>query len=150
MTNRQVLQYVMELAPHGDLFDDVSDNGPMDETTCATILRQLTLAVAYLHNSGVVHRDIKPENILLGKPRPEFDVKLTNFCLANTITDQQQMLVTSCGTPEYVAPEVLRAEQYSYSADCWSMGVVAFICRAGYPPFYGESTVRLAQPNSAH
>ena len=97
----------------------------------------------YLHEKKIVHRDLKPENILLlEKPDPKSTVdpviKVADFGLARLVSDKD-MMKTACGTPGYVAPEVLKNKGYDSGAvDLWSAGVILYILLCGFPPFYEE------------
>jgi len=92
------------------------------------------------HDRNIVHRDIKPENILLVDD--DIHVKLADFGLAKII-GEQSFTTTLCGTPSYVAPEILtdnRHRKYTKAVDVWSLGVVLYICLCGFPPFSDELT----------
>lgn len=93
-------------------------------------------ALIYCHALGIVHRDIKPENLLFN--RRDFNravIKVSDFGLARFV-DEEKLATTTCGTPGYVAPEVLEQRPYNQSCDFWSVGVVLFILLSGGPPFY--------------
>jgi serine/threonine protein kinase len=102
-------------------------------------------AVLYCHDLGIVHRDIKPENLLLTINDPEQAiVKISDFGLARYINPTENVLAqTTCGTPGYVAPEVLEKKPYDYRCDYWSLAVVMFIMLSGTPPFYHEDNFEL-------
>ncbi|ELR02468.1 Meiosis-specific serine/threonine-protein kinase mek1 [Pseudogymnoascus destructans] len=130
------LYLFMELAPGGDLCSFVSANGGhLTDLDTRVILRQLTIAVQYLHSVGIVHRDIKPENILMMNTAVGYRVVLTDFgCAANLhAMSRMESLV---GTFDYVAPEVHRTERlngtsYTKAVDMWSLGIVAFCLLTG-------------------
>lgn len=129
---------VMELAKGGELFDHiVAQGGAYPEEKAQKIIKQLFQAIDYLHDLNIVHRDIKPENILL-KSKDTLDVKIADFGLAKMF-DETVMLQTACGSPEYVAPEILMEEKYGKPVDIWSIGVIAYIVLSGYPPFYNPN-----------
>jgi len=101
-------------------------------------MKQLCDALAYMHEKGVVHRDLKPENILLESKAPDAPIKVADFGLARMVSTND-MMKTACGTPGYVAPEVLQNKGYSSGAvDVWSSGVILYILLCGFPPFYEE------------
>eukprot|EP01064_Diplonema_japonicum_P001799 TRINITY_DN11209_c0_g2_i3.p1 TRINITY_DN11209_c0_g2~~TRINITY_DN11209_c0_g2_i3.p1 ORF type:complete len:428 (+),score=120.17 TRINITY_DN11209_c0_g2_i3:40-1323(+) len=134
----EAIQLVMELATGGDLFDLIRKRGTISEPDAKTIFKQLTSAVSYLHNMGVAHRDIKPENILLAEQDNVRTIKLTDFGLAKVFGEGvEDSLKTTCGTPMYVAPEVLRRGPISYteSVDVWSLGIVLWVMVTAKPPF---------------
>jgi serine/threonine protein kinase len=102
------------------------------------VIVALSGALQYLHDMEVVHRDIKPENVLYAKPSPDETIKLADFGLARMISTTD-MMKTACGTPGYVAPEILKNKGYSSGAvDMWSTGVILYILLCGFPPFYEE------------
>ncbi|KAF9576257.1 hypothetical protein EC968_009819 [Mortierella alpina] len=124
---------VTELAPDGELFDQIIDKQKFTESETRHIFRQVLAGVQYLHERGVVHRDLKPENILV-MDKETMTVKISDFGLAKMI-GEQVFFNTICGTPSYVAPEVIRNTQYGKGVDMWSLGVVLYICLCGFPPF---------------
>lgn len=136
------LYLVMELATGGELFDSIVKRGKYSEKDAARITREIAEAVNYLHSKGIVHRDLKPENLLLSDESENSHVKIADFGLSKMM-DAQAVLQTACGTPGYVAPEVLMGEGYHQEVDIWSIGVVMFILLCGYPPFYAETNTKL-------
>lgn len=133
---------VMELLQGGELFDTIVAKGSFSEAEAAKVMRDLIDAVEYLHSQGIVHRDLKPENIIYDGVNPEeAKVKITDFGLAKMKNNRStNNLQTACGTPGYVAPEVLKGLKYGKQVDIWSLGVILFILLCGYPPFYHEDT----------
>jgi serine/threonine protein kinase len=95
-------------------------------------------AVRYLHANDIVHRDIKPENLLFDGYGESAQLKLTDFGFA-TMYDRSNKLTATCGTPEYVAPEILSGRPYGAAVDLWSCGVVFYILLCGFPPFYAQN-----------
>ena len=126
---------VLELVTGGELFDKIVAAGRFDESTARKYFRQLISGVDYCHRQQVCHRDLKPENLLLD----EFELlKISDFGLSALYgTDQDSTLLkTTCGTPNYVAPEVLADNGYSgFAADIWSCGVILYVLLAGFLPF---------------
>jgi calcium/calmodulin-dependent protein kinase I len=95
-------------------------------------------AIKYCHSLGIVHRDIKPENLLYTTKDPATAIiKVSDFGLARTI-QEEEFAQTTCGTPGYVAPEILEQLPYNKSCDLWSIGVVLYILLSGTPPFFDE------------
>eukprot|EP01108_Squamamoeba_japonica_P000161 TRINITY_DN101_c0_g2_i1.p1 TRINITY_DN101_c0_g2~~TRINITY_DN101_c0_g2_i1.p1 ORF type:complete len:337 (-),score=163.42 TRINITY_DN101_c0_g2_i1:93-1103(-) len=130
---------VTELVSGGELFEKIVEVGSYTEPDAANIVRQVVEGVAYLHANGVAHRDLKPENLLVGGEN-EDEIKIADFGLSKSFGGgPEARLETSCGTPDYVAPEVLRGEVYDHSVDLWSVGVITYILLCGFPPFWGES-----------
>jgi len=129
---------VLELAPEGELFNYILQRQKIPEHDTRKIIIQLLNGLKYLHERNIVHRDIKPENILLADKN--LHVKLGDFGLAK-IVGEDSFTTSLCGTPSYVAPEILRPSKnrrYDRAVDVWSLGVVMYICLCGFPPFSDE------------
>lgn len=128
---------------HGsELFDRIVDKGYYTEKNTVHIVKQILSAVSYLHDLGIAHRDLKPENLLCSGQDEGEEVKIADFGLSKMF-DGNELLMTSCGTPGYVAPEVLMCESYDKSVDMWGIGIITYILLAGYPPFYAENDTAL-------
>ncbi|XP_043571398.1 serine/threonine-protein kinase Chk2 [Chiloscyllium plagiosum] len=128
---------VLDLMEGGELFDRVVRSKGLKEQTTKLLFYQMLLAVQYLHENNITHRDLKPENVLLANNEENCLIKITDFGLSK-ILGETSLMKTLCGTPTYLAPEVLLgagAGGYSKAVDCWSLGVILFICLGGYPPF---------------
>ena len=134
---------ITELARGGELFDRISAQGAHAEQDVIKITRQLVSAIGYLHTMGIAHRDLKPENILL-RDKEGYCVKLADFGLGRII-DEGVAMSTMCGTPSYVAPEVLLGEKYTIAVDMWSVGVITYILLSGRMPFFGKRMQDLAE-----
>ncbi|XP_049850737.1 probable myosin light chain kinase DDB_G0271550 [Schistocerca gregaria] len=132
------LYIIMELVEGSELFDRIVEKGYYSEKNARNIIIQILSAVAYLHSIGIVHRDLKPENLLCSGTGDKEIVKIADFGLSKIFSDEEQ-LRTSCGTPGYVAPEVLMCMPYDKSIDMWGIGIITYILLAGYPPFYAEN-----------
>ncbi|KAK4889624.1 serine/threonine protein kinase [Elasticomyces elasticus] len=129
---------VLELAPEGELFNWIVMKQKLTEAETRKVFIQLFQGVKYLHERNIVHRDIKPENILLLDK--DLNVKIADFGLAKII-GEESFTTTLCGTPSYVAPEILEQgnrRRYTRAVDVWSLGVVLYICLCGFPPFSDE------------
>lgn len=137
------LYMVMEILRGGELFDSIVQRGTYSEKEAAAVMRQIIEAVEYLHSRGIAHRDLKPENLIY-EDDPEKNkralVKITDFGLAKLLGHDELtgMMKTACGTPGYVAPEILKGMEYTESIDIWSLGVILYILLCGYPPFADE------------
>ncbi|XP_066466168.1 serine/threonine-protein kinase Chk2-like [Tiliqua scincoides] len=126
---------VLELMKGGELFDRVLRPARLSEATCKLYFYQMLLAVQYLHKHGIIHRDLKLENVLLSSPEETCLIKITDFGQSK-ILGETSLMKTLCGTPDYLAPEVQDGTAgYGRSVDCWSLGVILFMCLSGYPPF---------------
>eukprot|EP00010_Vexillifera_abyssalis_P007815 CAMPEP_0201544394 /NCGR_PEP_ID=MMETSP0173_2-20130828/1000_1 /ASSEMBLY_ACC=CAM_ASM_000268 /TAXON_ID=218659 /ORGANISM="Vexillifera sp., Strain DIVA3 564/2" /LENGTH=739 /DNA_ID=CAMNT_0047952489 /DNA_START=9 /DNA_END=2228 /DNA_ORIENTATION=+ len=134
---------ITELARGGELFDRIHDLGAHAESDVVKIARQLISAIGYLHSKGIAHRDLKPENILL-RDKEGLVIKLADFGLGRII-DPGVAMSTMCGTPSYVAPEVLLGEKYTLQVDMWSVGVIVYILLSGRMPFFGKKMQDLAE-----
>lgn len=133
---------VLELMEGGELFEKVVGNKRLRESTCKLYFYQMLLAVQYLHENGIIHRDLKPENVLLSSQEEDCLIKITDFGQSK-ILGETSLMRTLCGTPTYLAPEVLLSigtAGYNRAVDCWSLGVILFICLSGYPPFSEHKT----------
>ncbi|KAF3855038.1 hypothetical protein F7725_023093 [Dissostichus mawsoni] len=136
------LYLIMQLVSGGELFDRIVEKGFYTEMDASRLIRQVLDAVNYLHNMGIVHRDLKPENLLYFSPHDESKIMISDFGLSK-MEGTGDVMATACGTPGYVAPEVLAQKPYSKAVDCWSIGVIAYILLCGYPPFYDENDSKL-------
>jgi len=120
----------------------------LDEDTARNLFQQLILGLHYCHKNNITHRDLKPENLLLNKDNV---IKISDFGLANTQkatgsgrVSASVMLKTVCGTPNYVAPEVLMETGYNgFHADMWSAGVILYVMLCGKLPFYDKNMATL-------
>ena len=130
---------VQELVSGGELFEHIIQNGHVPESQALQITRHLASAVAYLHCKGIAHRDIKPENVLMESAvdgAGMCSVKLADFGLACEIhTSSATNLTRFCGTPMYVAPEIVDRATHGFKADVWSLGVLLYVILAGETPF---------------
>lgn len=132
---------IMELVTGGELFDRIVEKGSYTEKDAAHLIRQVLEAVDYMHQQGVVHRDLKPENLLYFSPDKDSKIMISDFGLSKM--EDGGIMATACGTPGYVAPEVLAQKPYGKAIDVWSIGVISYILLCGYPPFYDENDVNL-------
>ncbi|CAN8273045.1 unnamed protein product [Cochlearia groenlandica] len=124
---------VLEFVTGGELFDRIVHKGRLEESESRKYFQQLIDAIAHCHRKGVYHRDLKPENLLLDI---NGNLKVSDFGLSALPQQGVELLHTTCGTPNYVAPEVLSGQGYDGSAaDIWSCGVILFVIMAGFLPF---------------
>ena len=130
------LYLIMHYASKGQLYSLLKKQGRIDQRTTAQYMREILSAVKYLHSFDppIIHRDIKPENILLDE---NGRVKLADFGWSNYVSSNNELRKTYCGTPEYLAPEMVKKEGHDTSVDIWDLGVLMFELLAGKPPFRG-------------
>jgi len=133
---------VTELVEGGELFDRIVKKAHYNEKEARDLIKSLLETLKYMHGSGIVHRDLKPENLLLTSDADDAEVKIADFGFAKKVRDLLPK-ETACGTPGYVAPEILRGDRYNCEVDIWSLGVICYVLLAGYPPFYDEDQRRL-------
>uniref|UniRef100_A0A0D9V5W8 non-specific serine/threonine protein kinase n=1 Tax=Leersia perrieri TaxID=77586 RepID=A0A0D9V5W8_9ORYZ len=143
MATRSRIYFAMEYASGGELFTRLSRSTRFPEPVARRYFQQLITAVEFCHSRGVYHRDLKPENLLLDA---RGDLKVSDFGLS-AFADRLRgdgLLHTTCGTPAYVAPEVLLKRGYDGAkADIWSCGVILYVLLAGYLPFNETNLVIL-------
>eukprot|EP00457_Paulinella_chromatophora_P004007 gb/GEZN01004017.1/.p1 GENE.gb/GEZN01004017.1/~~gb/GEZN01004017.1/.p1 ORF type:complete len:324 (-),score=73.00 gb/GEZN01004017.1/:207-1178(-) len=137
------LYMVMELLTGGELFDRIVEKQAFSEKEAVGVISSVAGALQYLHRHGIVHRDLKPENLLCSSKSDDFVIKITDFGLAKFRINANATMHTACGTPGYVAPEVLKNEAYGPEVDVWSLGVIMYILLCGFPPFYHAKTSEL-------
>jgi len=140
--DRDMLYMIMEELTGGELFDRIVQKEFYSESEAAKVIREICSALAFCHKHGIAHRDLKPENILYASNDEDSEVKVADFGLAD-ILPKNKLLQTPCGTPEYVAPEILHKQPYSTQVDMWGLGIIAYILLCGYPPFEGDTQEEL-------
>ncbi|XP_048365116.1 serine/threonine-protein kinase DCLK2 isoform X2 [Sphaerodactylus townsendi] len=134
------LYLVMELVKGGDLFDAITSSTKYTERDGSAMVYNLASALKYLHGLNIVHRDIKPENLLVCEYSDGTkSLKLGDFGLATVV---EGPLYTVCGTPTYVAPEIIAETGYGLKVDIWAAGVITYILLCGFPPFRSENNVQ--------
>ncbi|XP_061072896.1 serine/threonine-protein kinase ULK2 isoform X2 [Conger conger] len=135
---------VMEYCNGGDLADYLQAKGTLREDTLRVFLQQIAAAMRILHSKGIIHRDLKPQNILLsytGRKKGGLNgirIKIADFGFARYL-QSNMMAATLCGSPMYMAPEVIMSQNYDAKADLWSIGTVVYQCLVGKPPFQANS-----------
>ncbi|KAJ6813119.1 uncharacterized protein M6B38_307245 [Iris pallida] len=143
MASKTKIYIVLEFVTGGELFDKISCHGRLKEDEARKYFQQLINAVDYCHSRGVFHRDLKPENLLLDASGA---LKVSDFGLSALPQQVHEdgLLHTTCGTPNYVAPEVINNKGYDGAkADLWSCGVILFVLMAGYLPFEDSNLMSL-------
>ncbi|XP_076667956.1 cAMP-dependent protein kinase catalytic subunit alpha [Andrena cerasifolii] len=132
--------YIYMVLPYingGEMFTHLRRMGKFDESLARFYAAQVVLALEYLHHCRLVYRDLKPENILIQNTGY---IRVTDFGFCKMINSRTWTL---CGTPEYLAPEVILSKGYGQSVDWWSFGVLIYEMNAGYPPFYSRDPMRI-------
>eukprot|EP01123_Difflugia_compressa_P009612 TRINITY_DN323_c0_g1_i1.p1 TRINITY_DN323_c0_g1~~TRINITY_DN323_c0_g1_i1.p1 ORF type:complete len:300 (-),score=56.58 TRINITY_DN323_c0_g1_i1:207-1106(-) len=141
----EILFIAMELMDGGELYEEIVRRKTFTEKDASFIMGQLFHALDYLHKRGIAHRDLKLENLLL-KRKDSLEIKLADFGLSKVFaTLEDKIMATACGTPYYVAPEILGSEGYTNKVDTWAAGVLLYVLLSGRLPFSGESDVELFQ-----
>ncbi|GLD99198.1 hypothetical protein PINS_up007916 [Pythium insidiosum] len=130
---------VTEFMEGGELFDRIVEKSYYSEREARDLVKLLLESIKYCHDANVVHRDLKPENLLLTSKDDDASIKLADFGFAKKIEFDTAGLATACGTPGYVAPEILEGQQYGKAVDIWSIGVITYILLCGYPPFHDDN-----------
>ncbi|MBA0569285.1 hypothetical protein Golob_006726 [Gossypium lobatum] len=142
MASKSKIYFVMEYVRGGELFNKVA-KGKLKENVARHYFQQLVAAVDFCHSRGVYHRDLKPENLLLDENE---NLKVSDFGLS-ALTEscwQDGLLHTTCGTPAYVAPEVINKKGYDGAkADIWSCGVILYVLMAGFLPFHDQNLMEM-------
>ncbi|XP_038885498.1 CBL-interacting serine/threonine-protein kinase 8 [Benincasa hispida] len=133
LASRTKIYIILEYITGGELFDKIVHHGRLSEAESRKYFQQLIDGVDYCHSKGVYHRDLKPENLLLDSLG---NLRISDFGLSALPEQGVSLLRTTCGTPNYVAPEVLNHKGYDGAmADVWSCGVILYVLMAGYLPF---------------
>uniref|UniRef100_A0A7I4FA61 Protein kinase domain-containing protein n=1 Tax=Physcomitrium patens TaxID=3218 RepID=A0A7I4FA61_PHYPA len=138
------IHLVLEYCAGGDLAAYIQRHGKATEVVARLFMRQLGAGLQVLWNNNLMHRDLKPQNLLLSKDDGHAVLKIADFGFARSL-QPLGMADTLCGSPLYMAPEVLQSEQYDAKADLWSVGAILFQLVTGRPPFSGNNHVQLLQ-----
>ena len=141
--SKEKLYMVMELATGGELFDRIIAKGSFTERDATRVLNMVLDGVRYLHSLGIAHRDLKPENLLYYHPGQDSKILITDFGLSAFCRTGESFLKTTCGTPEYIAPEILARNPYTCQVDLWAVGVITYILLSGTMPFDDDNRTRL-------
>merc|ERR1719159_518071 len=139
MQESNCIRLVAELCEGGELYNRIEQKQYYSEKDGKILVRNLLEAVAYIHGKGIMHRDLKPENILLVSKSSDTDIKISDFGLAKMSKDFPHRLPRShsiCGSDFYLAPEVVKQEEYGREIDIWSVGVITYVLLNGSLPFF--------------
>lgn len=138
------LYLVMEYCAGGDLAGYIRRCKRVPEVTACAVMRQLGAGLKELWSRQMVHRDLKPQNLLLSDNTPQAVLKIADFGFARHL-QQQELANTLCGSPLYMAPEILKSQQYDAKADLWSVGTILYELVVGRPPYNGSNHIVLLQ-----
>eukprot|EP00210_Caulerpa_lentillifera_P008503 g8111.t1 len=130
--NEDSVFLVLEFVAGGEFFTHLRIAGRFSEPTTKFYIAQIVVAFEYLHSQKIVYRDLKPENILLDV---HGNVKITDFGFAKKI---KRRTFTLCGTPDYLAPEIILNKGHGFAVDWWALGILIYECLSGHTPFYDE------------
>ena len=135
--NEKYIHLILDYVPGGDLFHRILEKNIFPEDKASIFMRNLLEAMDYMHSMNVVHRDLKPENILMLNDKSDFEFKIADFGLACDATEEQLL---RCGSPGYVAPEILKKRSYGKKVDIFSAGIILYVILSSRAPFYGKTT----------
>jgi len=134
------LYLVMDFINGGELFFHLQNERRFPNERACFYAAEICLGIAHLHSAGIIYRDLKPENLLLDT---NGHIKITDFGLSKEGLQDNQRTKTFCGTPEYLAPEVLEGKSYTKAVDWWSVGTLIFEMLTGLPPFYCDDVQKM-------
>ncbi len=133
---------VIELLSGGDLLERILKQSHFGEKEAARIVYTVSDALAYLQRNGIIHRDLKPENLMYRTPDPQSDIVIVDFGVSKHLQGTR-FTHSTCGTPLYLAPEVIVGPQYDAECDMWSLGVITYVMLSGHPPFFAKDRRKL-------
>lgn len=138
------LYFITELCRGGELFDRVYEKRQLEESEAAKIIREVSEGVCYLHSHGIVHRDLKLENVLFKNKSDA--IRIADFGLSRIVDEEHlKVLMTTCGTTSYMAPEIFTKQGHGKPVDIWAIGILTYFVLAGYTPFEAETPAQERQ-----
>ncbi|CAD8073895.1 unnamed protein product [Paramecium sonneborni] len=138
--NERKLYFVLEYCPGGELFNLLQKKKKLTEDQCRFYVCQMILAIEYLHENNIIYRDLKPENVILDA---DGYIRITDFGLSKKNVKQDKDAYSVCGTPEYLAPEILMKQGHGKPVDWWTLGCIIFEMITGMPPYYSNQRSEL-------
>jgi serum/glucocorticoid-regulated kinase 2 len=135
----QRVYFIMPFLSGGEIFQQLRKSKTFTEETVRFYGAQIAIAIDYLHKKGIAYRDLKPENVLIDDTGY---LRLTDFGMAKKLNEGEKAM-SFCGTPEYLAPEIIIGEGHNKAADWWSFGILLYEMLCGVPPFYSENLERM-------
>lgn len=142
INTKKHIHMVLELLEGDELFVSIVEKKRYTEIEAANVIRQVTRACEHMHERRIIHRDLKPQNLVYLDPN-NAQICVTDFGLAKLVKSEDGLMETTCGTPGYVAPEVLEMTKYDSKVDLWSIGVILYILLCGFPPFTSKNRLTL-------
>lgn len=130
----------MDFVEGGELFRHLMKNKRFEENAACYMIAQIAIALGHLHTQQIVYRDLKPENVLL---KADGNVLLADFGLATKLSQERTQAMSFCGTPEYLAPEMLTNKGHDYTVDWWTLGILLYEMIVGIPPFFHKNKHRM-------
>mmetsp|Transcript_26587 Transcript_26587/g.47740 ORF Transcript_26587/g.47740 Transcript_26587/m.47740 type:complete len:529 (+) Transcript_26587:2071-3657(+) len=140
------IRLILDYVPHKSLTHKILEHAPFSERASAKFISDLLEVLHYIHSQGIVHRDLKPDNILMMSSDPDdLSFKIADFGLASRTSDIAMCMI--CGSPGYVAPEVLKRQSYDTKVDLFSAGIILHVMLSGHPPFISRNSKELIKKN---
>lgn len=133
--SKEHLFFVMEYLNGGDLMYHIQDKGRFDLNRAIFYAAEIVVGLQFLHSKGIVYRDLKLDNVMLDK---DGHIKIADFGMCKENISPENRATTFCGTPDYIAPEILLGQKYTFSVDWWSFGVLVYEMLIGQSPFQGD------------